>query len=159
MQKSTRTLLVGAIIVLCLVGSAWCYRFELLEIVREGRAHDVPSTFLRMSPNLRNAIDTCDETRCAAESDRLARTRAIVRDWPRVYDYLKYPENWGNARLSRVNRDQFFAEVQGYTPGRLREDYLPVLDYRNGSLILRPCSRNDRRLVVPKEKILARLCE
>ena len=163
MWKHWQMLLVGAIMVL-VSSILWQSRYRVEEFFSDGRAHDVPSAFLRVSPELeieyRRYLRECYQVYgCDEQSFFRRRDAIIVRDWSRVYEYLSHRRNWGDSRLTVPNRENFFRETEGFTPRRLREDYVPVLQYRAGQLVLYPCSQTDRRRFVPSQNIRAGLCK
>ncbi len=163
-MKTKNSLLLAGAFILC-IGTLIINRYQIREILTEqSRAHDVVGTFIRMSPDLRREHErylrecfrkpTCDTRSYIARRDQI-----ITRDWPRVYDYLKHRDNWGSFRLTAYYRDEFFRETEGFTPFRLRNDYIPVLQYRGYQLVLYPCSTTDRRRYVPKEYVISGRCK
>ena len=121
MLKQNKTLLVGAIIFMAIIlPGVYYYRHPILEMFTISRAHDLPSTFLRMSPELKseqeNYIKTCQgDPKCDKRKYKSHLNSIVQREWSRVYDYLKYKENWGDGRLTRPTREQFFRELRGYS--------------------------------------------
>lgn len=87
-----------------------------------------------------------------------SRDDIISREWPHIYDRLMVSGDWGAENISVLNHEDFLAEIRGYTPNKIRNDYLPVIHYRRGQLVFERCNQTDTRRFVPRDKILSGLC-
>jgi hypothetical protein len=163
MKRYTKILL-GSLVVALIPLTTIVMWSNIRPLIFGDRVHDIAGVFLNMSPRLRSEVsryrrECLNNPKCNTRLFFLRRDQIVESEWPRVYDRVSRLENWGTGRLTAPYRDEFFRETRGFTPQRLRDEWVPVLQYRDGALVLYPCSETDRRRYVPKTVMQAGLCK
>ncbi len=110
----------------------------------ETRIDGVAEEFLRRSPRLRAAqrdyLAQCyNKPDCNKAHYFNTRDKIVREEWKSVFDRLIVEDDWGRGRWSAKNHAEFqyyLREDTGFGANNLRNNYLPVLHYRDGLLRL-----------------------
>ncbi len=110
----------------------------------ETRIEGVAEEFLRRSPRLQatyqNYRTNCyGRAECRTEIYFARRDQIVREEWPQIFDRLAISSDWGRGGWSEKNHQEFLYYLQddtGFGADSLRNNYLPVLHYRDGALQL-----------------------